>query len=485
MSTESDFIEQFTRFLREVTDRHVATDHPVGELTERVTAHLGADCRQLPLMVEPINRAQFVDADIALELLDPQAELLGSSSRASYNEASFVDLLRGENGPLQFGPVAYVSMPTGAQTLRQVVGFGIRLVTVDGQPLAIMQRDMDRAWGIETPELHVLSGSVELNASVLEKIRVLMRQHSVLRNQVLTFDTDMYGASLGKVTFHERPNVRRDELILPPGVLERLRRQVIELGRHSARLRQAGQHLKRGVLLYGPPGTGKTHTIRHLLGQLPDSTVLLLNGNTMSNVREATQIARAMQPGVVVLEDCDLMAEDRSFSDSTDSTLFELLEALDGLDGDADVTFILTTNRPELLERALAQRPGRVDLAVEIGLPDAKARQALFALYGRGQGFSDEVIDECARGSEGVTASFAKELIRRAVLAAAVNGREPDDDDLRTALEELLAGAEALTRSLLASGPQQYDDAFADVDAGEILDDLDVVDSDLLTDQSE
>ena len=77
-------------------------------------------------------------------------------------------------------------------------------------------------------------------------------------------------------------------------------------------------------------------------------------------------MARALQPSIVVLEDCDLIAEDRSFGHGPQPLLFEVLDAMDGLASDADVAFVLTTNRVDMLERALAQRPGRVDLAVEI-----------------------------------------------------------------------------------------------------------------------
>lgn len=48
----------------------------------------------------------------------------------------------------------------------------------------------------------------------------------------------------------------------------------------------------------------------------------------------------------------------------------DMLNALDGLGEDNDVVFVLKTNRVETLERALVDRPGRVDLAVEIPLPD-------------------------------------------------------------------------------------------------------------------
>ena len=40
---------------------------------------------------------------------------------------------------------------------------------------------------------------------------------------------------------------------------------------------------------------------------------------------------------------------------------------MDGLEDDADIVFILTTNRPDILEPALASRPGAaIDQAIEI-----------------------------------------------------------------------------------------------------------------------
>ena len=56
--------------------------------------------------------------------------------------------------------------------------------------------------------------------------------------------------------------------------------------------------------------------------------------------------------------------------------LFELLNQMEGLAEDEDLLFVLTTNRPDLIEPALAARPGRIDLALEIPLPDADGRAA-------------------------------------------------------------------------------------------------------------
>ena len=150
---------------------------------------------------------------------------------------------------------------------------------------------------------------------------------------------------------------------------------------------------------------------------------------------------------------------------------------MDGLAADADITFILTTNRADLLERALVERPGRVDLAVEISKPDQESRERLFRLYAAellasGQ-LSEAAVHTAAARTDGVTASFTKEVIRRTVINAAQQDRGPTDADVSDALDEMLSDAEALTRTLLGgegrslSGPLRDDDDDGDDDFDE------------------
>ena len=278
-----------------------------------------------------------------------------------------------------------------------------------------------------------------------------MITRSVLRGQVLTLGGSDFEPGVGGLTFHRRPTLTTDDIVLPDGLLDRLQRHVAGVARHRDRLRAAGQHLKRGLLLYGPPGTGKTHTVRYLIGALPELTVVLLSGPSIRYVSDAAGMARALQPALVVLEDCDLVAESRDHHPGAQPLLFEVLEALDGLSDDADVAFLLTTNRVDVLEPALAQRPGRVDLAVEVPLPDQQARRLLLDRYARRLAYSNEVLDDTAARAVGMTASFIKELVRRSVLIAAEAGRDAADDDLAQALQEMLSEAHSITRSLLGT----------------------------------
>ena len=183
--------------------------------------------------------------------------------------------------------------------------------------------------------------------------------------------------------------------MLPEETFAQVERHVMGIAAHSERLLAAGQHLKRGVLLYGPPGTGKTHTVRFLLSQLPGVTAFILSGQALGLIGLACTMARLLQPSIVILEDVDLIAPDRSFGPAGGHPLlFKVLNQIDGLSNDVDVTFVLTTNRVDILERALSERPGRVDAAVEIAPPDAPGRVRLFHLYGGGVGIDQLSADD-------------------------------------------------------------------------------------------
>jgi len=253
--------------------------------------------------------------------------------------------------------------------------------------------------------------------------------------------------------FHDRPRVTADDVILPEETLAMIRRQVIGVAEHREQLLAARQHLKRGLLLYGPPGVGKTHTVRYLVSQLTDLTIVELTGEALGLIGTACSVARTLQPAMIVVEDVDLIAEDRGMHPGHHPLLFQLLNEMDGLAEDADVVFLLTTNRADVLEPALAARPGRVDQAVVMELPDADARRRLFDLYRGALTVDESRLEQVLARTDGVTASFLKELLRRAALIAA-NGSGDGQlsvsaDQLDEALDELLDSRNTMTRVLL------------------------------------
>jgi ATP-dependent 26S proteasome regulatory subunit len=174
-------------------------------------------------------------------------------------------------------------------------------------------------------------------------------------------------------------------------------------------------------------------------------------------IAQACSVARTLQPSVVVVEDVDLIAEQREYGEGEHPLLFQLLNEMDGLGEDLDITFLLTTNRADLLEAALAQRPGRVDHAALLPVPDADARLRLLHLYQGTLVLDLSGPDAVIGRTDGVTASFMKELLRRAALRAADESEHEDagtpirvtDAHLTAALDQLLDTRNELTRVLL------------------------------------
>lgn len=135
--------------------------------------------------------------------------------------------------------------------------------------------------------------------------------------------------------------------------------------------------------------------------------------------------------------------------------LNKLLNEMDGLREDADVLFILTTNRPDVLEPALASRPGRIDQAVEFPLPDDEGRGKLVRLYAADIRLSDQLVRTIVARTERVSAAFIKELMRRSVqFHLERNGSgELIAADIDDALDEMLFSGGSLNRKLLGGAP--------------------------------
>jgi len=429
-------------------------------LATALAEHLGGPPHEMAVLSEEVQNHRFVDYDIALDAIasrDPANDVIGIGGGESRYHVNLPDMIQpgGGYGRFPVAQVDYANVATGPDSERAAIAMGIRRFAYACVPVAVLVRRALPGRGRGLATLEVLCADRTVSAALLEEVRELSLTRSVLRGAVVSLASSGYEMTEEGLTFIARPQLRADQVVLPEGVLERVVDHVAGIAAHAPELKRLGQHLKRGLLLYGPPGSGKTHTVRYLLGVTPDHTVVLLAGETLRFVGLAAKLARAMQPALVVLEDCDLIAEDRDMSYGAKPLLFEVLDAMDGLDADADVTFVLTTNRVDAMERALTQRPGRVDLAVEVPLPDAAGRLALLRLYAPEGAFSEDVLADTAHRTSGTTASFSRELIRRAVLHAAKDGVAPGDRHLHEATSEILADGERLSRALLGAGGEE------------------------------
>jgi cell division protease FtsH len=445
-----DFGRQLQQFLQMLDARLPARQE--SELVSRLAEHLEAPPDGLPVVTESYAIYDHANVQVAvdryLERDGRHAELIGVGGGGGIREhnsfSELIDLAVHHQG-FGIGAVDYVTVPVGVDREHTCVRFGVYLVTDGPARLAVLFRIKIHN-GPPQVLLEVLTADPQTARRFLAEIRELVGRYNLFRGQIVSVESHEFGHGVGPVRFHTRPDVSRDDVILPSGVLDMVERQVIGVATHRERLLAAGHHLKRGVLLFGPPGSGKTHTVRYLMARLPEVTVVVVTGLGVHFIREACALARLVPPALVVVEDVDLIAEARAMHSGMDNPLlFQILNEMDGVAGDCDVAFVLTTNRADLIEPALAQRPGRIDLAAEVPLPDARARRRLLVLYGPRLALDADDVEHIVAETEGMAASFFAELSRRAELLAATESTEPAGvAAVRTALAELRASREAL-----------------------------------------
>jgi hypothetical protein len=460
----SDFGIAFKSFLEQAVTGLPPRD---SVFAARIREHLGVDPLPLSIASQTFTMPDRPNVQIALDTLlqgdGRNVEAVGlAAADIPYSGASLANLLTTQ--PSAFfrdstpaaAPVKRVHVDLGNGKSLMCVDTAVLFATTERGPLVLLiWSGADNGIHRGKIELQVMARERETSERFLEDVRREVRGRNVYRGRAIS----LVPTRMGEITiaFHDIPKIEREQIILPAGVLERVEAQSLVFARHVERLRASRRHVRRGLLLHGPPGTGKTLTAKYLIGQMPGRTAVILTGGGLGTIEQSVSFARMLEPSTVLLEDVDLVAEERTRQGVCENTvLFELLNQMDGIDEDADILFVLTTNRPELLEPALAARPGRIDQAIEIPLPDAECRRRLFDLYAEGLELDVDEIDRFVARTEGVSAAFIRELLRKAALFAAdtsTNGLVVRDENLDAALHDLAVEGGRLTTTLLGGAP--------------------------------
>ncbi len=434
-----EFASVFVEFMRTMNESAGRREPPV---LARLREHLGVEPAELAVTSAEFGVAQRPNLQLALDAVLPERETIGlSSPHMGRMSASFSQLLRFAPGPS--GPVEYADVELGDGRVVRCITSALLLASFEAAPVAlIIASEQGGPRGQMEVRLEGISSVDGAVSRLLSSLRSAMLEHNVFRGKVVSLSLG------GAVTFPTIAVVQRDAVVLPDGTLERLERHAIGIATHADRLRAAGRHLKRGVLMHGPPGTGKTLTVNYLLSAMQGRTTVILTGHALGMIEQAFAIARDLTPATVVLEDVDLVASERTMPGGH-GPLFELLNQLEGLAEDAELLVLLTTNRPDRIEPALAARPGRVDLALELPLPDEEGRRRLLALYAQEIELDAQTEQELVERSKGVTGALIKELMRQATLRATLNDTKPSAADALSILDDLLEERGVLTRRLL------------------------------------
>ena len=179
-------------------------------------------------------------------------------------------------------------------------------------------------------------------------------------------------------------------------------------------IRQLGINHVRGMLLYGPPGCGKTLIARQIGKVLNAREPKIVNGpeildkyvgGSEEKVRElfAEAEQEQLEAGdhsmlhIVILDEMDAICKSRgTVRDGTgvsDSVVNQLLSKIDGVDSLNNILLIGMTNRKDMIDDALL-RPGRLEVHVEIGLPDTKGRTQILGIHTKNMREANRITPE-------------------------------------------------------------------------------------------
>lgn len=168
-------------------------------------------------------------------------------------------------------------------------------------------------------------------------------------------------------------------------------------------IKQMGINHVRGMLLFGPPGCGKTLIARQIGKALNAREPKIVNGPEILNkyvggseekIRElfAEAEKEQLEMGdnsmlhIIIMDEMDAICKQRgSVRDGTgvsDSVVNQLLSKIDGVDSLNNILLIGMTNRKDMIDDALL-RPGRLEVHVEIGLPDSNGRLQILNIHTR------------------------------------------------------------------------------------------------------
>ncbi|XP_012227852.2 mitochondrial inner membrane m-AAA protease component paraplegin [Linepithema humile] len=233
--------------------------------------------------------------------------------------------------------------------------------------------------------------------------------------------------------------------------------EFVDYLKQPERYRALGAKVPQGALLLGPPGCGKTLLAKAVATEA-DVPFLSMNGSEFievfgglgaARVRDLFKEAKKRAPSIIYIDEIDAIGKKRSegslgIGDSeSERTLNQLLVEMDGMISKEDVIILASTNRSEVLDKALL-RPGRFDRHILIDLPTLEERQQIFethlqkiSLRSEPSKYS-EYLAYLTPGFSG--ADIANVCNEAALHAARDKKKQVDSSDLMYAIDRTIGG---------------------------------------------
>ncbi|MCH8837828.1 MAG: ATP-dependent zinc metalloprotease FtsH [Candidatus Marinimicrobia bacterium] len=248
--------------------------------------------------------------------------------------------------------------------------------------------------------------------------------------------------------------------------------EIIEFLKNPDRFSRLGGKIPKGALLLGPPGTGKTLLARAVAGEAEvpfyslsgADFVEMFVGVGASRVRDLFEQGKKSAPSIIFIDEIDAVGRTRGAGlggghDEREQTLNQLLVEMDGFDNDTGVILLASTNRPDVLDKALL-RPGRFDRQIVVDIPGRRGREGILKVHTKNMPLDKDVdLNILARATPGLVGADLANLVNEAALLAARKDKDKVSmEDIEEAKDKVMMGVER--KSVILSEEERRTTAF-------------------------
>lgn len=268
-----------------------------------------------------------------------------------------------------------------------------------------------------TGPVFVASGQVKkreqgILRELADVARRILREQSIYKGKAIRLKVSQDG----KLDVDNPPSflstkyINRDDLILNPDEAAMVQASIWTPIQETAKCREYGIPIKRGVLLEGIYGIGKTMIATATSQVCVENNWTYILLDDVRAMKDALLFAKRYAPAVIFAEDAERVAGKRDQSGN------DLLNTIDGvLSKNSEVMTVFTTNHVEKIERAML-RPGRLDAVISVRPPEPEAVVRLVRLYARGLVSMDEDLNDVGVELSGNIPATIREVVERAKL---------------------------------------------------------------------